>query len=69
MHCIVHIFCYLGKRVFNLRYPTDGNKVSLAPFEAALKWQDDCDEDEAACILSNLIIFVFCLSASMLERM
>jgi len=31
------------------------HKLDLAPFERAFDWQDDCDADETACVLSNLI--------------
>lgn len=31
------------------------NKVDLEPFERVFQWQDGCDSDETACILSNLI--------------
>jgi hypothetical protein len=35
----------------------DGNvvKIDLAPFEHVFQWQDSCDTDETACLLSNLI--------------
>jgi hypothetical protein len=30
-------------------------KLDLTPFEHVFSWQDDCDVDETACVLSNLI--------------
>jgi len=30
-------------------------KLDLQPFEHIFHWQDDCDADETACVLSNLI--------------
>jgi len=30
-------------------------KLDLQPFEHVFQWQDDCDADETACVLSNLI--------------
>merc|ERR1712032_480207 len=30
-------------------------KLDLTPFEHIFAWQDDCDVDETACVLSNLI--------------
>jgi len=30
-------------------------KLDLRPFEHVFQWQDDCDADETACVLSNLI--------------
>jgi len=30
-------------------------KLDLGPFEHVFAWQDDCDVDETACVLSNLI--------------
>merc|ERR1712083_324481 len=32
-----------------------GHKLDLAPFEHVFAWQDGCDVDETACVLSNLI--------------
>lgn len=32
-----------------------GTKLDLAPFEHVFNWQDNCDADETACLLSNLI--------------
>jgi hypothetical protein len=32
-----------------------GTKLDLAPFEHVFNWQDNCDADETACVLSNLI--------------
>lgn len=32
-----------------------GTKLDLAPFEHVFCWQDGCDADETACLLSNLI--------------
>mmetsp|Transcript_123157 Transcript_123157/g.193283 ORF Transcript_123157/g.193283 Transcript_123157/m.193283 type:complete len:92 (+) Transcript_123157:3-278(+) len=32
-----------------------GTKLDLAPFEHVFQWQDGCDADETACVLSNLI--------------
>eukprot|EP00929_Paragymnodinium_shiwhaense_P000588 TRINITY_DN100837_c0_g1_i1.p1 TRINITY_DN100837_c0_g1~~TRINITY_DN100837_c0_g1_i1.p1 ORF type:complete len:408 (+),score=101.64 TRINITY_DN100837_c0_g1_i1:112-1335(+) len=32
-----------------------GTKLDLAPFEHVFNWQDNCDVDETACLLSNLI--------------
>eukprot|EP00415_Alexandrium_ostenfeldii_P001461 UN1461 len=31
------------------------HKLDLAPFEHVFSWQDGCDVDETACLLSNLI--------------
>lgn len=31
------------------------HKLDLAPFEHVFNWQDGCDADETACLLSNLI--------------
>merc|ERR1712032_1651749 len=31
------------------------HKLDLAPFEHVFAWQDGCDVDETACVLSNLI--------------
>jgi len=31
------------------------SKLDLAPFEHVFNWQDGCDVDETACVLSNLI--------------
>merc|ERR1719478_2050343 len=31
------------------------NKISLEPFEKAFAWQDDCDADETACIVTGLM--------------
>lgn len=31
------------------------HKLDLAPFEHIFAWQDDCDSDETACVLANLI--------------
>jgi hypothetical protein len=32
-----------------------GTKLDLQPFEHVFQWQDGCDADETACVLSNLI--------------
>mmetsp|Transcript_25624 Transcript_25624/g.59693 ORF Transcript_25624/g.59693 Transcript_25624/m.59693 type:complete len:408 (-) Transcript_25624:169-1392(-) len=33
----------------------DAHKMDLAKFEHVFQWQDDCDADETACMLANLI--------------
>merc|ERR1711907_115298 len=49
----------LCKRVYGLLLAaspgSDAHKMDLAPFEEALRWQDDCDEAESSCVLSSLI--------------
>merc|ERR1719473_2517311 len=49
------VYRNLCKRVYAVGKDEFGNKLPLVHFELALSWQDDCDEDETACILSNLI--------------
>mmetsp|Transcript_11887 Transcript_11887/g.42520 ORF Transcript_11887/g.42520 Transcript_11887/m.42520 type:complete len:109 (+) Transcript_11887:1039-1365(+) len=31
------------------------HKLDLGPFEHVFHWQDGCDADETACVISNLI--------------
>lgn len=38
-----------------LRRKGENNKMDLAPFENVFNWQDNCDTDETACLLSSLI--------------
>lgn len=35
------------------------NKLAMEPFAQAMYFQDDCDEDETACIMANLIFAGF----------
>jgi len=37
------------------RQETASVKLDLAPFEHVFAWQDGCDQDETACVLSNLL--------------
>jgi len=42
-------------RELQRRQEAASSKLDLQPFEHVFNWQDGCDQDETACVLSNLL--------------